>query len=193
MACPPATTEWTKTRRDRSGEEFQNFVFENVVPQRNEGRGAGVHDADAFDLTDLLEEFIEAFVVNRAAPEDIDVLGLEGLILREGCVDRVRVKAMRCDLPALEVLAENGGNQTLSDAALALENQMDLIAFRFYVFCSCHMNCLLIDQLLLNGERIEAESVRLFFLSLLANIAERVWPHRRLGLRFGVRIGSGVR
>ena len=54
----------------------------------------------------------------------------------EGRVDRVGVKAMRCDLLALEVLAENGGNQTLSDAALALENQMDLIVFRFCVFCS---------------------------------------------------------
>jgi hypothetical protein len=89
-------------------EKLENFIFENVVPQRNEGSGSGIHDADAIDLTDLLKEFIEAFVIYCATPEDIDVLGLEGLILRECCVDRVRVKAMGRDLPALDVLTQDG-------------------------------------------------------------------------------------
>jgi hypothetical protein len=40
--------------------------------------------------------------------------------LGESGVDRIGIKAMKSALPGMEVLAENGGNQTLSHATFAL-------------------------------------------------------------------------
>src|SRR5450432_2803819 len=69
--------------------------------------------------------------------EHINVLGDEGLVLRERGVDRVGVETVRRDLSSAEVLGEDGGNQALADAAFALQDEMDLIAFRFCAFL-CH-------------------------------------------------------
>ncbi len=79
----------------------------------------------------LPNEIVEPLIVDRTATKDIDVFGCQRLILSEGRVDRVSVKAVRRDLLVLKVLAENGGNQTLSDAALSLQDDMDLIASVF--------------------------------------------------------------
>jgi hypothetical protein len=44
------------------------------------------------------------------------------VILGEGCVDRIGIKAMKSAFPGMEVLAENGGNKTLSNASFSLED-----------------------------------------------------------------------
>ncbi len=49
----------------------------NVIPEGDEGRRAGIYDADAFNLADLFKELIEALIVNGTAPEDIDVFSTQ--------------------------------------------------------------------------------------------------------------------
>jgi len=122
MACPPATTEWTKTRRDRAAKKPRIFVFENIVPQRDKRCGAGIHDTDTVELANLLHQLVESLIVDCAATKNVDVFGGENLILGEGRVDRIGVKAMQSAFPGVEVLGEDGGNQTLSDAAFSLED-----------------------------------------------------------------------
>src|SRR5580658_5060647 len=77
------------------GQKIQHVAFENVVPQRNEGRGAGVYDTDSLQIADLADEIVEPLIVDRTAPKDIDVFGCQRLILSEGRVDRVGVKAAK--------------------------------------------------------------------------------------------------
>ena len=101
-------------------------------------RGAGVYDTDSLQIANLADEIVEPLIVDRTATKDIDVFGCQRLILSECRVDRVGVKAVRRDLLVLKVLAKNGGNQTLSDAALSLQDDMDLIASVFCLFCCCH-------------------------------------------------------
>jgi hypothetical protein len=81
--------------------------------------------------------------VNRAAPENVNVLGSECAVLREGCVHGIGVKAVGCELSAQEVLAENGGDQTLADTAFALKDEMNLTGFRLFVLCACHVGLLI--------------------------------------------------
>jgi hypothetical protein len=50
------------------------------------------------------------------------MFGAKRLILGEGRVDRIGIKAMKGAFPGTEILAENGGNKTLSDASFSLED-----------------------------------------------------------------------
>ena len=110
------------------GQKIQHVAFENAKFHNGTRRscGAGVYDTDSLQIADLADEIVEPLIVDRnLATKDIDVFGCQRLILSKGRVDRVGVKAVRCDLLVLKVLAENGGNQTLSDAALSLQDDMD--------------------------------------------------------------------
>ena len=60
----------------------------------------------------------------------LQMLGVEGLVLCQGLVDRIRINAANLSPPCTKVLTENGGDHALSDAALALQERAGKVAER---------------------------------------------------------------
>jgi len=69
------------------------MVFQDVVPQGNERRGAGVHDKRADFFQESLHQQIEFALVNASFPEEIQTFHPQALVLREGLIHGIYVNS----------------------------------------------------------------------------------------------------
>ncbi|MNP19965.1 hypothetical protein D3C76_1125190 [compost metagenome] len=107
-------------------QEADDLVFHQIGQQRRKGIGAVVDHGRAFVGQQLFNQGIEPLRIDSPGViHHRDMLGADGLVVGEGRVLLVGVVGIhRIDL-ALEPLGDDDGNETLTDTALALQDEMD--------------------------------------------------------------------
>ncbi len=108
-------------------EQFEHVVFDNVAPERDEGGRAVVDDGDSVFGEKSLHQDIETARVNPPVVHERQVLGTQLRVLRESLVHRVGIEAVDFRAAMSEVLGEDAGDQTLSDATLPLQREGELL------------------------------------------------------------------
>ena len=77
-----------------ASKESEDLVLQDVVTQRHEGGRSRIHDEHTVTVADLLDKYVKLLLVDRSAPENLQMLGFKQPVLSERRVDRIGVQAV---------------------------------------------------------------------------------------------------
>ena len=117
---------------------IEGMVFEDVVPQRNESRGTGVHHKRALFFQESLHKQIELPLVNASFPQKIQTFHPQTSIFREGLIHWICVNSTHILTLRRKILRQDGRDQTLSHASLPLQRYVNRRSAASVTACLCH-------------------------------------------------------